>query len=133
MVDIDSLTCLTDLATLSFYMARDPWTHLLIRTEHLQLLHAGPLCYLPLYLASTILLEDAVSYAPLPKIVSLVVANSQSHSYHPTPGPIFDKVGIDYAGLSNTIWQTHDGQNLCLCVFVSLAVKAILHLELVTD
>jgi len=52
-----------------------------------------------------------------------------------TPGPVFDKVGVDYAGpllikyghvRKPTIVKSY------ICVFVSLTVKAV-HLELVSD
>ena len=52
-----------------------------------------------------------------------------------TPGSVFDKVGIDYAGpvflkygyiCKPTVVKAY------ICVFVSLLVKAV-HLELVTD
>ena len=52
-----------------------------------------------------------------------------------TPGPVFDKVGVDYAGpllieyghvRKPTIVKSY------VCVFVSLTVKAV-HLELVSD
>ena len=52
-----------------------------------------------------------------------------------TPGPVFNKVGVDYAGpvlvkygyvRKPTIVKAY------VCVFVSLTVKAV-HLELVTD
>ena len=52
-----------------------------------------------------------------------------------TPGPVFEKVGVDYAGhvlvkygyiCKPTVVKTY------ICVFVSLTVKAV-HLELVND
>lgn len=52
-----------------------------------------------------------------------------------TPGPVFEKVGVDYAGpvhikygyvCKPTIAKAY------ICIFVSLAVKAV-HLELVSD
>ncbi len=62
-----------------------------------------PPCWVPLSLASTISLEDAVSYA------SLVAPQSQMLRQWPpernTPGPIFEKVGIDYVGPFSVNWQ----------------------------
>ena len=52
-----------------------------------------------------------------------------------TPGPVFDKVGVDYAGpvlvkyghvRKLTVVKAY------ICVFVSLTVKAV-HLDLVSD
>lgn len=52
-----------------------------------------------------------------------------------TPGPVFDKVGVDYAG-PVTIKYGHGRKptlvKAYICIFVSLTVKAV-HIELVTD
>ena len=52
-----------------------------------------------------------------------------------TPGPVFDKVGIDYAG-SVLIKRGHVRRPTVIkayvCVFVSLTVKEV-HCELVSD
>ena len=52
-----------------------------------------------------------------------------------TPGPVFDKVGVDYAGPFLTKYghvRKPTAVKSYACVFVSLTVKAV-HLELVSD
>ena len=48
------------------------------------------------------------------------------------PGPIFDKVGVDYAGTVLGYVRKPTIVKAYICIFVSLTVKAV-HLELVTD
>ena len=54
---------------------------------------------------------------------------------HVTPGPVFEKVGVDYAVLflvNNGKVQMPTLVKVYMCVFVSLTVKAV-HLEAVSD
>ncbi len=120
------LNCLTDLATLSFYMANTPWLIYWYLPSICGYYTLDPLCWLPLSLVSTMLLEDAVSYAPLPENVSLV-ANSQPSlnpkcldSYHQKESHLsyFWQGWIRLCrSLPTKVWlcmQTHDRQSLCL-------------------
>ena len=123
---------------------KHPLTKLLIRTEHLRLLHAGPTLLMStlsqrfhivggrnvirsITRACVICRRNAIK--PQPQMLG------QLPIERITPGPIFDKVGVDYAGpvfikyghtRKPTIVKAY------VCVFVSLTVKAV-HLELVSD
>ena len=119
-------------------------TKLLVRLEHIRLLHAGP----TLVFSS---LSRRFHILRMKKTVRSVVyqcAICRRHSARPspqmlgqlpservTPGAVFQKVGVDYAGPL----QVKHGM-VCkpvivkayICLFVSLAVKAV-HLEAVSD
>ena len=119
-------------------------TKMIIRAEHLCLLHAGPtmltssICVRFHIIGGKRVIRDITracvtccrySTRPQPQLMG------QLPIERVTPGPIFERVGIDYAGpiyvkygyiRKPTIVKAY------ICVFVSLTVKAV-HLELVSD
>ena len=117
---------------------KHPLTSLIILMEHIRLLHAGPslltasLCR-RYHIVGGITRKCVTcrknSAKPQPQMLG------QLPIERVTPGPVFDKVGVDYAGpllikcgrmCKPTILKAY------VCVFVSLTVKAV-HLELVSD
>ena len=121
-----------------------PVTKLLIHLEHLRLLHAGPTL-----LASS--LSTRFHIIGGRKIIrsitrGCIICRRDSAKPRPqmlgqlpveriTPSPVFNKVGVDYAGPINvkhgyvrkpTVVKAY------ICVFVCLSTKAV-HLELVSD
>ena len=121
---------------------KHPLTRLLIRTEHIRLLHAGP-TLLTASLARSFHIIGGKQIVPsvIRKCITCHKNTAKPQPQilghlpieHITPGSVFDKVGVDYAGpvfikygygQKPTLVKTH------ICVFVSLAVK--FHLELVT-
>ena len=121
-----------------------PLIRIIVRTEHLRLLHAGPTLV-------TSSLSCRFHFVYSRKIIRSVIrgcVTCRRDSTRPrpqllgqlplervTPGPIFDKVGVDYAGpicikLGHVRKPTF--VKSYICVFVSLSVKAV-HLEAVTD
>ena len=123
---------------------KHPLTHLLIRSEHLRLLHAGP----TLLTVSLSRRFHIVGGRSLIRSITRKCITCRKFSSKPqpqmlgqlpperiTPGPIFDKVGIDYAGpvlIKYGYVRKPTVVKAYVCVFVSLTVKAV-HLELVTD
>lgn len=117
---------------------------MIIHAEHLRLLHAGP----TLLTASLSRRYHVVGGRKVIRSVARKCLTCRRYTARPkpqtlgqlpiervTPGPVFDKVGVDYAGpvmikygyaCKPTIVKAY------ICVFVSLSVKAV-HLELVTD
>ena len=114
---------------------------LIIRTEHLRLLHAGPTLlsaslsqrYHRTNVIRSIIRECITcrrrAAKPQPQLLG------QLPIERVTPGPVFGKVGVDYAGpvlikyghvRKPTVVKAY------ICVFVSLTVKAV-QLELVSD
>lgn len=123
---------------------KHPITKLLIKTEHVRLLHAGP----TLLSASIgrryyiVQLRKAVrsttqectkcrrqAAKPVPQMMG------QLPLERVTPGYVFERVGVDYAG-PFTIKTGKSRKPTLLksyaCIFVSLTVKAV-HIELVSD
>ncbi len=123
---------------------KHPITRLIVRAEHLRLLHAGPTL-----LSSSLGVQFHIirGKGVIRDITRgcVICKRSQAKPIPPmmgqlpvdriTPGIVFEKVGIDYAGpvyvkygpvRKPTIVKSY------ICVFVSLAVKAV-HLELVSD
>ena len=119
-------------------------TKMIVRAEHLRLLHVGPMM-----LASSIGVRfHIVGGKKVIRDVTLACVSCRGYSTRPqpqimgqlpiervTPGMIFEKVGIDYAGPIHvqygykrkpTIVKTY------ICVFVSLTIKAV-HRELLSD
>ena len=123
---------------------KHPLTKLLIHSEHIRLLHAGP----TLLTASLCRQFHIVGCRKIVRSItrSCVTCRRKSAKPQPpmmgqlpmeriTPDAVFDKIGIDYAGpiyikqgsiRKPTILKAY------VCVFVSLSVKAV-HLELVSD
>jgi hypothetical protein len=121
-----------------------PLTKLIIHSEHLRLLHAGP----TLVLSS---LSRRFHIIGMKKTVRAVIRQCticRRHTTQPSPqmlgqlprervspGAVFEKVGIDYAGplqVKYGMVRKPVTVKAYICVFVSLAVKAV-HLEAVSD
>ena len=116
----------------------------MILDEHLRLLHAGP----TLLTASLSRRYHIVGGNKVIRSLTrkCVVCRKQAARPKPqmlgqlpperiTPGSIFDKVGVDYAGpvlIKYGYVRKPTVVKAYICVFVSLSVKAV-HLELVTD
>ena len=123
---------------------KHPISHLIVRTEHLRLLHAGP----TLLASSLNQRYHIVGGRSVVRSITRACVTCRKNSVKPhpqmsgqlpierlTPGPVFNKVGVDYAGpllikyghvRKPTIVKSY------ICVSVSLTVKAV-HLELVSD
>ena len=119
-------------------------TKLIIQSEHLRLLHAGPTLLTaslgrrfhivagtkvirPLTRGCTTCRCDAAK--PQPQLVG------QLPKEHVTPDIVFDKMGVDYAGpiyIKYGYVRKPVIVKAYICVFVSLSVKAV-HLELASD
>lgn len=123
---------------------KHPITKLIVLTEHKRLLHAGPtLVMSSLYQRFHIiggrqlvrfLIRECIicrrdSAKPRPQLLGQLPADRI------TPGLVFDRVGVDYAG-PILIKYGHVRKPVLVkayvCVFVSLSVKAV-HLEVVSD
>lgn len=120
-----------------------PLTWLIIRREHLSLLHAGPTLLMSslsqrfhivvgrsivrsIIHACVICRHNAVK--PLQTLRQLPIQRI-------APGSVFDKVGVDYAGPVLIKYEHTRKPTIAksyICVLVSLTVKAV-HLELVSD
>ena len=123
---------------------KHPLTHLIVQAEHSRLLHAGP----TLLSASLATRYHIVKGRMIIRSVYRQCITCRRDSVKPkpqmmgqlpiervTPGPVFDKTGVDYAGpilikLGHTRKPTI--VKSYICVFVSLTVKAV-HLEVVSD
>lgn len=123
---------------------KHPMSKLLIRTEHLRLLHAGPLLVAAslgrrFYIVGgrksirsttrSCVICRRKSLRPQPPIMGQLPAERV------TPDLVFNRVGVDYAGPIYVKYGYVRKPTLVkayVCVFVSLSVKAV-HLELVSD
>ena len=125
-------------------LGKHPVTKLIILTEHIRLLHAGP----TLLSSSLSRRYHIIGSRSAVRFITRGCVTCRRNSAKPnpqklgqlpieriTPDSVFDKVGIDYAGpmyikyghvRKPTIVKAY------VCVFVSLSVKAV-HLELVSD
>ncbi len=119
-------------------------THIIIRDEHLRLLHAGP----TLLAASLSRRYHIVGGRTLIRSIARKCLTCRRYTARPkpqmlgqlpveriTPGSVFDNVGVDYAGPVSIKYgyvRKPTFVKAYICVFVSLSVKAV-HLELVTD
>ena len=123
---------------------KHPLTKLIVHSEHLRLLHAGP----TLLTASLCRRFHIIRFRNLVRSTTRSCTICRRNSAKPrapvlgqlpaervTPDAVFDRVGIDYAGpvyikyghvRKPTIVKAY------VCIFVSLSVKAV-HLELVSD
>ena len=119
-------------------------THLIVSSAHLRLLHAGP----TLLTASLASHYHILGYRKLVRSTTRGCVTCRKLSAKPssqlmgqfplerlTPGPVFDTVGIDFAGPV----QTKCGHarkpvivKSYICLFISLSIKAV-HLEPVSD
>lgn len=121
-----------------------PITTNIIRTEHVRLLHGGPTLV-------TSSLSGHYHIIGSRKVVHSVIRGcmrcrrtltrpqpqilGQLPIERVTPGPVFEKVGVDYAGpISIKLGSVRKPTVVksYVCVFVSLTVKAV-HIELVSD
>ena len=123
---------------------KDPVTKLIIETEHLRLLHAGP----TLIASSLSRRFHIVTGRKAVRSITrgCVVCRRNCEKPKPqmmgqlpmervTPDLVFEKVGVDYAGpvyLKYGHVRKPTVIKAYICVFVSLTVKAV-HLELVSD
>ena len=119
---------------------KHPLTRLIIRSEHLALLHAGPtllaasLCrhfhILGCRKVIRSITRECITCRKLSAKPSSQLAG-QLPIERLTPGPVFDKVGIDFAG-PIYVKYAHVRKPVIVkayvCLFVSLSVKAV-HLE----
>ena len=120
-----------------------PVTSLIIRMEHLRLLHA-----IPTLLTSSLLRRfHIVGCRKIIQSITQGCVTCRRYSARPrpqmlgqlpvervTPGPVFDKVGVDFAGPINVNFGPVRRPTVVksyICVFVSLTVKAV-HLESVS-
>ena len=123
---------------------RHELTTLIIRAEHLRLLHAGPTLVNSSLGRRYYIVGQRVAVRSITR--ACVTCKRISAKPHPqimgqlplervTPGIIFDKVGIDYAGpVSLKLGRVRKPTivKAYICVFVAVSVKAV-HLELVSD
>ena len=119
-------------------------THLIVRSEHLRLLHAGP----TLLMASLNNRYHVLGCHRLVRSITRGCVICRKLTVQPspqmtgqlpierlTPGLVFDKIGIDFAGPVQ-VKYAHVRKPVIVkayvCLFVSLSVKAV-HLEPVSD
>ena len=123
---------------------KHPLIKLIVRAEHVRLLHAGP----TLVMSSLHQRYHIIGGRQLIRMVCRECVTCRRVSAKPvpqllgqlppervTPGPIFSKVGVDYAGPINIKYGNVRRPVVVkayICVFVSLTVKAV-HLEIVSD
>ena len=118
-----------------------PLTHLIIHTEHIRLLQAGPTPLSASFATRHHIVKGRMIIRSVYRqcITCSVEPKSQMMGQLPiervTPGPIFDKTGVDYAGPILTKLG-HMRKPIIvksyICVFVSLTVKPV-HLKVVSD
>ena len=122
-----------------------PLTHLIVRSTHARLSHAGPTllsaspgsCY-HIIGCKTLVSSIIRGYVTCRKLSTK--PSSQQMGPLPLermmPGPVFDKVGVDFAGPVQTkyghVKKTCNREVLYISLFVSPSVKAV-HLEPVSD
>ena len=123
---------------------KHPVAKLLIQSEHLRLLHAGP----KLLTASLSRRFHIVGHRKIIRSITRGCVTCRRSSAKPcpqqmgqlpmervTPDSVFNRVGIDYAGpvyVKHGFVRKPTVIKAYVCVFVSLSVKAV-HLELVSD
>ena len=120
---------------------KHPLTHLIIHSEHLRLLHADP----TLLTASLGCRYHILGCKKLVRSITRGCMTCRKLSVKPspqligqlpierlTPGPVFDKVGIDFAGPIYAYVRKPVIVKAYVCLFVSLSIKAV-HLEPVSD
>ena len=123
---------------------KHPVAHLLIRSVHLRLIHAGP----QLLASSLSRRFHIIGHRRIIRSITRGYVTCRRISVRPppqmmgqlpmervTPDSVFDKVGIDYASpvyLKYGSIHKPTAVKAYICVFVSLSVKAV-YLELVSD
>ena len=119
-------------------------TKLLVRSEHIRLLHAGPTLVLSSLSRRFHILRMKIAVRSIIRQCTICRRYSarpspqmlgQLPSERVTPGAVFQKVGIDYAGplqVEYGMVRKPVVVKAYICIFVSLAVKAV-HLEAVSD
>ena len=123
---------------------KHPIVRLLIRSEHLRLLHAGP----KLLIASLGRRFHIIGHHKVTRSITRGCVTCRRTAAKPqpqmmgqlpiervTPDSVFDRVGVDYAGpfyIKYGFVRKPTIVKAYVCVFVSLSVKAV-HLELVSD
>ena len=119
-------------------------TRLIVRSEHIRLLHAGP----SLLMCSRNRLYHITGCRKVVRTITRgcitcrrIAAKPQAQlvgqlpTERVTPDLVFDKVGVDYAGPIYVKYGSIRKPTVVkayICVFVSMSVKAV-HLELVSD
>ena len=119
-------------------------THIIVQAEHVRLLHAGP----TLLTASLCRRYHIVGCQRAVHSITHGCITCRHVSTRPTsqilgqlpieritPGPVFDKTGLDYAGpiyIKLGHFRKPTMVKAYICIFVALSVKAV-HLELVLD
>ena len=123
---------------------KHPLTKLIIRSEHLRLLHAGPTLLGSSLSCKYHIIGGRKSVRSITR--SCITCLRQSEKPKPqqmgqlpiervTPDVVFENTGVDYAGPVYTKYGYVRKPTVVksyVCVFVSLSVKAV-HLELVSD
>ena len=119
-------------------------TKLIIRSEHLRLLHAGPTLLTASLGRRFHIVVGTKAIRSLTRGCTTCRRNAakpqpqllgQLPKERVTPDLVFDKVGVDYAGpiyIKHGYVRKPTIVKAYICVFVSLSVKAV-HLELVSD
>ena len=123
---------------------KHPLTHLIVRSEHLRLLYAGP----TLLMTSLDNRYHILSCRKIVRSITRGCVTCHKLTIQPslqmtgqlpierlTPGSVFDKVGIDFAGPVQVKYAYVRKPVIIkayVCLFVSLSVKAV-HLEPVSD
>ena len=121
-----------------------PLVKLIVRTEHLRLLHAGP----SLLMSSLTQRFHVIGIRKTVRSITRMCIVCKRHSIQPqsqllgqlpservTPAPVFEKVGVDYAGPFQVKYgyvRKPTTVKAYMCLFVCLSVKAV-HLEVVSD
>ena len=123
---------------------KHPVSKLIVRSEHLRLLHAGPTLTSAslnrrFYIIQLLKTVRSITRQCITCRRQTVRPQSQRMGQLPlervTPGCVFEKVGIDYAGpflIKYGMVRKPTLVKAYVCIFVSLAVKAA-HLEIVSD
>lgn len=123
---------------------KHPLTKLIIRSEHLRLLHAGP----TLVCSALTRRFHVIGMRKIVRSITRECVTCRRQTTRPqpqmlgqlpiervTPGSVFEKVGVDYAGplqVKYGMVRKPVTVKAYVCVFVSLSVKAV-HLEAVSD
>ena len=123
---------------------KHPITKLIIRAEHLRLLHAGP----TLLISSLNRRFHIICLHKTVRSITRQCVTCKCHSVRPhnqllgqlplervTPASVFERVGLDYAGpfqIKYGCVRKPTVVKAYICLFVCLTVKAV-HLELVSD